>query len=90
MNNNKPKCTEVQLLREALINARKANNYCQDYVANKLSISQNAYSKFELGKHFLSFEKLIKLFEIYEIDFIGIIKGELQNHIQNDSNRNLN
>ena len=30
-------------------NARLFRNYSQDYIAGKLNISQNAYSKLELG-----------------------------------------
>ena len=47
---------------------RKQNCYSQDYVATKLGISQNAYSKFERGKNALASDNLIKLFELYGAD----------------------
>jgi transcriptional regulator with XRE-family HTH domain len=43
-------------------------NYSQDYVAGKLEMSQNAYSKLELGQTGITLGKFIVLCSALEID----------------------
>lgn len=53
---------------------REQRNYSQDYLARRLNISQNAYSKIELGYSQVSLNRLYLIAEIldYDIrDFIG-------------------
>ena len=47
---------------------RNQKAYSQDYLAAKLRITQNAYSKLELGKTQLSISKLYKIADILEVD----------------------
>jgi transcriptional regulator with XRE-family HTH domain len=55
---------------------REDKNYTQDYLAAKLKISQNAYSKLELGYTKITLERLFHIASILEIDIIDIIQAE--------------
>jgi len=46
---------------------REYRDYTQDYLAAKLKISQNAYSKIELGYSRLTIERLFQVAEILDI-----------------------
>ena len=52
---------------------RERKNYTQEYLAYKLSISQNAYSKIELGYTKITLERLFQIAEILEIDVISLL-----------------
>lgn len=52
---------------------RESRNYTQDYLAAKLSISQNAYSKIELGYSKLTLDRLFQIAIILEVDVINLI-----------------
>jgi len=54
--------------------ARLAKNYSQDYIAGKLGISQNAYSKLELGYIRIKLENLIIIAEALEVSLTGLIE----------------
>lgn len=64
---------------------REYRNYTQDYLAAKLAISQNAYSKIELGYSKLTLDRLfqiaiildIKVMDLINIDHRSVIKLEL-------------
>lgn len=66
---------------------REQKNYTQDYVAEKLGVSQNAYSRLENGQIKLSVEKAEKLSTILEVPIWEIISSELPtfqvSHAQN-------
>jgi transcriptional regulator with XRE-family HTH domain len=47
---------------------REFRNYTQEYLAAKLHISQNAYSKLELGYCNITLGRLISIAEILEVD----------------------
>lgn len=47
---------------------RKLKGFSQEYVAAKLSISQNAYSKIERGETKVTTVKLIEICEVLEVD----------------------
>jgi transcriptional regulator with XRE-family HTH domain len=53
--------------------ARLYRNYSQDYLAYKLNMSQNGYSKIELGQSTLSVEKLIIIAQTLEVDIAKLI-----------------
>jgi transcriptional regulator with XRE-family HTH domain len=62
--------------QEVVANIRKIRefrNYTQDYLAAKLNISQNAYSKIELGYSSITLHRLIEITEILEISLIELI-----------------
>lgn len=52
---------------------RELRNYTQDYLAAKLCISQNAYSKIELGYSNITLVRLIHIAEILEVDLDDLI-----------------
>ena len=54
-------------------NARLYRNYSQDYLAMKLNISQNAYSKIELGYTRVTMQRLFIIAEVLEIDVAELI-----------------
>jgi transcriptional regulator with XRE-family HTH domain len=55
---------------------RAYKNYTQDYLAAKLSISQNAYSKIELGYSRLTLNRLFQIASILEVDAVQLINLE--------------
>lgn len=60
---------------------RLDKNYTQDYVAAKLKISQNAYSKIELGYSKLTLDRLIEIACVLDgsvIDLMTIKHYEVQ------------
>jgi len=52
---------------------REFRNYTQDYLAAKLSISQNAYSKIELGYSKITLDRLFQIAIILEIEVMQLI-----------------
>ncbi|AMR30661.1 transcriptional regulator [Mucilaginibacter sp. PAMC 26640] len=55
---------------------REELNYTQEYLAAKLNISQNAYSKIELGYTKITLERLFQIAEVLDADLIELIKTE--------------
>ncbi len=54
-------------------NTRIDRNYTQDYLAAKLKISQNAYSKIELGRTKVTVEKLLVIADVLNTDACELI-----------------
>ena len=61
---------------------REFRNYTQDYLAAKLNISQNAYSKIELGYSNITITRLIHIAEILEIDLVDLVSPDSEDIIQ--------
>lgn len=55
---------------------REHRNYTQEYLAAKLKISQNAYSKIELGYTKITVERLFHIADILETDPVDILNSE--------------
>lgn len=55
---------------------REQRNYTQEYLAAKLNISQNAYSKIELGYTKITVERLFYIAIILEVDPVDLINIE--------------
>ena len=71
--------------KEIVSNIRKIRefrNYTQDYLAAKLGISQNAYSKIELGYSNITLSRLIEISDILEVDLVDLIKSETDALVQ--------
>lgn len=72
---------------------REYRNYTQDYVARKIGISQNAYSKLELGFHKLSLERLFQIADVLDVDSTALLEyqneGIVQLSIDSIANRAL-
>ncbi|SDF07326.1 Helix-turn-helix domain-containing protein [Mucilaginibacter pineti] len=56
--------------------AREALFYTQEYLAAKLKISQNSYSKIELGYVKLSLDRFLKICQILDLEPSNLLKGE--------------
>jgi transcriptional regulator with XRE-family HTH domain len=52
---------------------REYRNYTQEYLAAKLRISQNAYSKIELGHTRITIDRLFRVAAILEVDPIVVL-----------------
>ncbi|MEO3405995.1 helix-turn-helix transcriptional regulator [Mucilaginibacter sp. CAU 1740] len=66
---------KVKSIVEKIRVARETKGYTQDYLAAKLSISQNAYSKLELGYSTLTVVRLFAIALILEIDARELLSG---------------
>jgi transcriptional regulator with XRE-family HTH domain len=69
--NNKVKAIAVNVRK-----TREQLNYTQEYLAAKLKISQNAYSKIELGYTKITVERLFQIATILEVDVHDLIATE--------------
>ncbi|SEO08499.1 MULTISPECIES: helix-turn-helix domain-containing protein [unclassified Mucilaginibacter] len=69
--NNKVKAIAANIRR-----TREQLNYTQEYLAAKLKISQNAYSKIELGYTKITVERLFQIATILEVDVHELIATE--------------
>jgi len=82
MQTNK-QCTEqvlqqrVKTIISAIRIIRERKNYKQEYLAMKLNISQNAYSKIELGKHPLTINCLLLIAQVLETDVFELINFQI-------------
>jgi len=52
---------------------REYRDYTQDYLAAKLKISQNAYSKIELGYSKLTIDRLFQIAAILEVEVAHLL-----------------
>lgn len=70
---------KIKLIATNIRKVREERNYTQEYLALKLGISQNAYSKIELGYTKITVERLFHIAHILDADIyelIGIEKTE--------------
>jgi transcriptional regulator with XRE-family HTH domain len=63
---------------------REYRNYTQDYLAAKLAISQNAYSKIELGYSKLTLDRLFQIAIILDVKVMDLISTDHRNTIKID------
>jgi transcriptional regulator with XRE-family HTH domain len=61
---------------------RELRDYSQDYLAAKLSISQNAYSKIELGYSDITLNRLFNISTILEVELTDLINLNTNELIQ--------
>ena len=61
-------------LQNELKRYREKYNYSQEEIAEKINITQSAYSNYEKGKRLPNIEILIKLADIYDIS-LDILTG---------------
>lgn len=74
---------------EKLKQERKKLNLSQEDLANKINISRQSISKWELGKGYPNLETLIELSEIFDITVDELLKGDdfLKDKIVEDSKK---
>ncbi len=66
---------------------REFRNYTQDYLAAKLGISQNAYSKIELGYSKINLERLFYIAFLLEVESSKLIDFDQVEIIQSISKK---
>jgi DNA-binding XRE family transcriptional regulator len=64
---------KLKLIKDNVRRIRENRNYSQEYMAGKLSVSQNTYSKLELGYTALTLERLISIAHVLDVDIIGLV-----------------
>jgi transcriptional regulator with XRE-family HTH domain len=67
---------KVKAIAANIRKTREHLNYTQEYLAAKLSISQNAYSKIELGYTKITVERLFQIAAILDTDIHDLINTE--------------
>ena len=63
-------------MRAVALNIRKIRehrDYTQEYLALRLGISQNAYSKIELGYTRITLERFMQIAQILEVDTVDLL-----------------
>ena len=70
---------KIKAIAATIRQKREFRNYTQEYLAFKLKISQNAYSKIELGYTKITLERLFQIAEVLEFK-----PGELIDPEQDD------
>lgn len=58
---------KIKAIAAAIRKKREEKNYTQEYLAYKLNISQNAYSKIELGYTKITVERIFQIADVLEI-----------------------
>ena len=61
---------------ERIKKVREGKNYSQTYLAERLGISQKAYSKIENGETKLSVDHLLKISEVLEVSVNELLSAE--------------
>ena len=64
---------EMQAVAGNIRKVREFRNYTQDYLAAKLDISQNAYSKIELGYSKITLDRLFHIATILEVEVTQLL-----------------
>jgi len=64
---------KIKAIAANIRHKREYRNYTQEYLAAKLAISQNAYSKIELGYTKITLERLFQIADILEFDVADLI-----------------
>jgi transcriptional regulator with XRE-family HTH domain len=67
---------KIKAIAANIRKTRERLNYTQEYLAAKLSISQNAYSKIELGYTKITVERLFQIAAILDTDIHSLIDTE--------------
>ncbi|MES2809659.1 MAG: helix-turn-helix transcriptional regulator [Bacteroidota bacterium] len=67
---------KIKAIAVGIRKKRESKNYTQEYLAYKLNISQNAYSKIELGYTKITVERLFQIAEVLEINAIDLLETE--------------
>jgi transcriptional regulator with XRE-family HTH domain len=77
---------EKVLLNEEILDEirdiRRSKDYSQLYMALKMGISQNSYSRLEAGKTKMTIAKLLQISRILEIEVYSGIDREISKHLK--------
>ena len=68
---------------------RKENNLSQEELANKLNVSRQTVSKWELGDSCPDFDKIVPLCDIFNISTEELLRGkDVDNNLENNDIQN--
>ena len=67
---------QMQSVTSKIREARQIKNYSQDYVAAKIGISQNAYSKIELGYSKITLDRFFHIATLLDVDVVDLLESE--------------
>jgi transcriptional regulator with XRE-family HTH domain len=65
---------EMKAVAGNIRKVREFRNYTQDYLAAKLEISQNAYSKIELGYSKITLDRLFHIAIILDVEVMVLLQ----------------
>ena len=74
-------------INSSIKSIRELKNFTQEYVAERLGMTQAGYSKIEKGITTLTFEKLEEIAVILEIDVTAIIHFKNEWHCEENSEK---
>lgn len=74
--------TKTKLVASNIRGVREFRNFTQDYLAAKIGISQNAYSKIELGYSNINLERFFRISQILDVDPVYLISLDLKQLIE--------
>src|SRR5690554_4847399 len=73
-------------IEEKIKNFRELKNFTQEYMAEKLGISQAAYSKIESGATKLSYSKIVDIAKVFEVQVEELLAFDSQKHFNSFNN----
>ncbi|MEE1884815.1 helix-turn-helix domain-containing protein [Pedobacter flavus] len=79
--------TKTKFVASNIRGVREFRNYTQDYLAAKIGISQNAYSKIELGYSNINLERLFSISQILQVEPSYLISLDLKQLIETISKK---
>lgn len=68
--------SKIKAIAVGIRKKREVKNYTQEYLAYKLNISQNAYSKIELGYTKITVERLFQIADVLETNAVDLLETE--------------
>lgn len=74
-------------IKNKIKNIRELKNYTQEYMAERLGVTQAGYSKIEKGKTSLSYEKLVDIGKILDVSVEDIISFDYDKYFSNFNNK---
>lgn len=73
-------------IEEKIKNFRELKNFTQEYMAEKLGISQAAYSKIESGATKLSYSKVVDIAKVFEVQVEELLAFDSQKYFNSFNN----
>jgi transcriptional regulator with XRE-family HTH domain len=67
---------KIKAIAANIRHRREYRNYTQEYLAARLDISQNAYSKIELGYTKITLERLFQIADVLDYDVVEILAAK--------------
>ncbi|MNK08721.1 antitoxin HipB [compost metagenome] len=67
---------EMQRIALRIRKVREYKNFSQEYLATKIGISQNAYSKIELGYSKITLDRLFHIAKLLDVDTYELLASK--------------